>query len=417
MKVGLEAAREISASLGGNIRSILRRLRVHELDLESTPVGKDIGMGWQRYGLLLGVVGLSVVACGPSIPNAMQPVAADRAAGVAIYVGCPDGGGDAAIALRAAIQRTLASLGYRIAAEPAGAEIAVDLRLNVREKQSFWVAYVNGVRKVGYAVRADALTRGDNTILAAVAVEYDLEDGASESQVSAMVGSITHADLVGYVRNRRWRMAAAAQAEAERQRAQEAARARGLQLAEEAAWNTLVVASCTAPTRDDGCDKVKGFLQQFPTGRHAPEAKKVVEDGASALAHLADERDWNAADVSACREPKQAGDCVGVLRYLLSHPRGAHIDESRHAIEAAHSVVEKLRLQEVTAEERRQSQLASSGGRPVGISVPASAPSNCDAQTQAFQFCRSGCEGKSGGDVVEACKDRCRIANPRSACK
>jgi hypothetical protein len=187
-------------------------------------------------------------------------------------------------------------------------DVIAQLDTQLSEKTSLLTVYVNGKPKKHFLVHANLSIQGGKQVLSGGSIEYDADDGPSTDEVTSLVNAIRGDAVTRYVsalRDKRRSNAAAENearddAEAQQEEA-ELAKRRDAAKREEAAWNQIVLSDCTNATRIDGCDSLKGFLAQFPTGRHAHEAKQAVEAGAVIVAKLADDRDWSAVRVFASK--------------------------------------------------------------------------------------------------------------------
>ena len=147
------------------------------------------------------------------------------------------------------------------------------------------------------------------------------------------------------------------------------------------------------PRDEDGCERVKDYLAKYPTGLHAAEARAAVEKGTAAMVTMLDERDWNAANIAACREPKASTDCDAVKKYMNDHPTGAHVAEAREALDATQSKREKLEKKEERELEREAKRIEAEEKK---------------AQLEACKDqCREACVNWRTGGTRAPCFNRC----------
>lgn len=117
--------------------------------------------------------------------------------------------------------------------------------------------------------------------------------------------------------------------------------------------------SCRTPKATGSCDSVRRFLQTFPAGAHAKEAKQVLDGAKAKLTQLEDDDRWSHLDLAACSDKKfdtpeeVVGACVPLWRYLEDFPQGRHADDVRKAFNAG-----EARGQRLASEQRKEQEAA-----------------------------------------------------------
>ncbi len=121
--------------------------------------------------------------------------------------------------------------------------------------------------------------------------------------------------------------------------------------ADRTAWGEANVDACRAPEKSTDCDGIDAYLAAFPQGEHVDEAKQILESVMPTLGPMRDEAAWKAADAPRCRSPKSSGDCDGVQAYVKEYPQGRHADEARRLLRLKRAVLARLAALE---EQRRR---------------------------------------------------------------
>lgn len=116
---------------------------------------------------------------------------------------------------------------------------------------------------------------------------------------------------------------------------------------EEAAWKGVYKEGCANPQSLDACKPVEDFLQRYPGGKHAQEARVLLGEAAPALQRRRDEEAWKGVDPDACAKPKELSSveqaCASVRKYLDEFPAGEHADVARAALKKGEPLVAKQR--------------------------------------------------------------------------
>ena len=95
-------------------------------------------------------------------------------------------------------------------------------------------------------------------------------------------------------------------------------------------WASAGGGACARPTRLDACDKVRAYLARHPSGGHADEARRALSDSEPAFEKLQKDEDaWQRANPDDCRARKTREACVGVGVYVNLFPNGLHAREAK----------------------------------------------------------------------------------------
>jgi len=105
------------------------------------------------------------------------------------------------------------------------------------------------------------------------------------------------------------------------------------------AWNGLDTDLCKTPTDGSACNRVVDFLRQYPHGPHSDEARKLLVGARDKIIALRDDAAWQDVPVKACSAAKRPDDidraCEQVHSYLERFPDGRHADEARKIVKKA----------------------------------------------------------------------------------
>ncbi|MBI4700019.1 MAG: hypothetical protein HY744_02445 [Deltaproteobacteria bacterium] len=146
---------------------------------------------------------------------------------------------------------------------------------------------------------------------------------------------------------------------------------------DDADWAEVSTASCAKASSASDCDSVRAYLDRHAAGRHAVEARRLLDAADRRL----DEADWRRTDRRSCAAPADSSSCDSVRRYLDAHPSGAHAREAQRLVDGADAKIEQ-------AARNKQAGEAAAAQR-----------SACLARAQ--QQCRGRCQGN------QACVQRC----------
>lgn len=124
-------------------------------------------------------------------------------------------------------------------------------------------------------------------------------------------------------------------------------------------WAAAEPERCIAAKTEDACDKVIGYVADFPKGRHREDAGAAYDKGVPAVTAMKERRVFGALDVKACSSSKApSGDkvdeaCAPLKQYMTEFPEGAHAKEVAAAVEAGTKRAEALREAEARNAEQR----------------------------------------------------------------
>jgi len=240
-----------------------------------------------------------------------------------------------------------------VTSDAAEHELTAELQVAVRETSGLLTVYVDGKPKKNHEAEATLKITAAGQVITGERIKYDADDGPSDENIQTLVSALSNAAAQKHVAGVRQQegdtiMRQQAKDEAalrEKKQKEDAEKLEALKQ-DDAAWNQIVPAECTTPTQLTGCESVKGYLAEYPNGRHVAEAKKALNAGTPILAKLTEDRDWSAARVEVCKKPKRSTDCDGVTSYVVSQPVGAHADESLALLTQVEPMLESLRKAE-----------------------------------------------------------------------
>jgi hypothetical protein len=242
-----------------------------------------------------------------------------------------------ATALAASLQTALVAAGYDlVTSEAAPHDLTARLAVSATQEQGFFHVTVNGRRQVTLKVHVALTIVGGAGVVDEVAHDFESSNGeVSDGNVSPLVARLNSSPrLARYASDqanaRRAKVEAeraaavqakdqAAQAEQDRAREQE-----------ETDWVHARPLGCRIPAILGACDAVRLYLAKYPSGTHADEAKKTVDEAAPKLEGLQkDDNVWHTAGADACRAHADPHGCDGIDLYLVKFPAGLHADEAR----------------------------------------------------------------------------------------
>lgn len=315
--------------------------------------------------------------------------------------------------LAGALASALARAGYRVVpSADAEHDLVAELRVALRETKGILQVYVDGRPKKTYLAEATLRVTGGSALLGADDIEYDASDGPSEEQLRQLLATATSPVVQRYltqhrraqkddsVRQKQLEEDAASAKEEEQLAARKEQRKR-----EETTWSQVVLSECSAATQLTGCDQVRQYLADYPTGRHAAEAKRALETGLPLIAKLGDERDWRVGNPEPCRAPKASTDCDGVASYLTAQPAGAHVAEARALLAQAEPKLAAARKAEAQRERDEEAKADREAERATQ-EEKRRAREQCKKETCLGGMCFNVRPG-----AFEICMDRCVKAN------
>ncbi len=116
----------------------------------------------------------------------------------------------------------------------------------------------------------------------------------------------------------------------------------GPTIEDEEAWKLARSERCNAPTRASDCTGVREYLKDFPKGKHAAEAKYMLDALEGRIAGVPDETLWTKSDVAECKLADDIESCDDVGDYLKKLPMGKHAAEARALLDGAKPKLDKL---------------------------------------------------------------------------
>jgi hypothetical protein len=111
---------------------------------------------------------------------------------------------------------------------------------------------------------------------------------------------------------------------------------------EEVAWQLADAPGCTNPASPDACLRLSRFVELYPAGPNAEEARRVLEASAPKISLLRDEAAWRVAYPRLCRPRTVESACEGVGTYLRLFPNGVHAKEARRLFRQYVAALEKF---------------------------------------------------------------------------
>lgn len=118
-------------------------------------------------------------------------------------------------------------------------------------------------------------------------------------------------------------------------------------------WKSLGTATCLKPKKPTDCDDIARYLRYFPEGANASSARKILAAGAGPLALVRDDAHWRSTESVRCAA-LDAASCELVEAYLDAYPSGRHAPEARRLVERNRRRQEALREREAREARRLQ---------------------------------------------------------------
>jgi hypothetical protein len=118
--------------------------------------------------------------------------------------------------------------------------------------------------------------------------------------------------------------------------------ARGRSAQDAVRWPRANVDKCLAGKTGAECAQVQAYLERSPAGRHAVEARALLDVAK-------DEDLWTAAKAEVCRHPKTSQDCDLVQGYVQVSSPGAHASEGQAILAGSRKQIDLLRKSEERA--------------------------------------------------------------------
>ncbi len=229
-------------------------------------------------------------------------------------------------------QMSLARSGFRIAQTSSEAhDVEIQLVISKEVVPSFWRMQVNGREQVKLRVRVVAAVMGlqPSARLDMVQSEFDMTEGEAPPE-----GGLARL-VLGYAKSpnlARWAIARQSTAPAVDPHPT-APTANRPTPADDATWYKLNPVLCKVPQKLDACDPVRAYLVKWPAGAHAAEARATLDAAQPTLEKLQkDDNDWQAVRPDDCRKKKTRDACAGVEVYLNRYPAGLHADDAKRLL-------------------------------------------------------------------------------------
>lgn len=108
-------------------------------------------------------------------------------------------------------------------------------------------------------------------------------------------------------------------------------------------WDAAEARACAEPEAVNACDGVKAYVDDYPKGERASEARKLLEDALPRLAQLRERAAWNLVTPESCRAPVTETGCRTVEGYLAEYASGAHAEEARAVLNGSAKAIAKLK--------------------------------------------------------------------------
>jgi hypothetical protein len=242
------------------------------------------------------------------------------------------------VAIATQLQGALVAAGYDLVdTGSAPHDLTARLGVTATQKQSFFEVTVNGRTRVNLAVHAALTLTGGGGIIDQMSADFDKSSGdpVSDVDVAPLVRQLGRSSRLGaFAANqaRARRAHAKVQEEAAEQAKQQAAEQAETQVRQQddADWVSAKPLGCRMPAALDACDAVRKYLATYPSGVHADEGKKALDEAAPKLETLQrDENTWKRSGADACRAHLDEHACDGIDIYLVKFPSGLHGDEAR----------------------------------------------------------------------------------------
>ena len=199
----------------------------------------------------------------------------------------------------------------------------------------------------------------------------------------------------------RQQRAAAEQADRAKAAADEAAR-KQKHTDDEAAWHAANESTCATAAATNACLELQAWLKANPGSEHAAQAKQTLDAAVPKLSELNAAIAWDKANTQACKAPQKSSDCDGVTAYLEAFPTGAHADDARALRDAAWKKIEGLRRQEeatAVAQRKREEALAEAEAQR---EIQRQKAEEQRQKTEELMACRANCISKDGFCGVHA---------------
>lgn len=120
----------------------------------------------------------------------------------------------------------------------------------------------------------------------------------------------------------------------------------GATIDDEEAWTLAHSERCAEPVRAADCTGVKEYVADFPSGKHAGDAKYMLAALPDRLAKVPEETQWNKLDIAECKLADDVESCSDIADYLKRMPMGKHAAEARALLDTAKPKLDKLQQEQ-----------------------------------------------------------------------
>jgi len=226
-----------------------------------------------------------------------------------------------------ALQSAMSTGGYKVVQNSNEAGLIAKATISATEVPSFiQITNAQGQVQKSYKVKVDltVTSTSDSQLLDQEGTEFESGDGS--------VNDTAVRNTLALITNRGKITAYTAGKEADK-----AAK-------EDDMWAKANVADCTKATSDTACDGVKAYLKAYPDGKYVGEARKAQEEYKLARGAKQEEEMWARANPDDCKKPEEVDDCDGVSKYLEKYPTGEHADDAKAAMDASKQAMKALNL-------------------------------------------------------------------------
>lgn len=121
-------------------------------------------------------------------------------------------------------------------------------------------------------------------------------------------------------------------------------------------WAKANVEDCKKATSDSACDGVKAYVKAYPEGKYVGDARKAEEEYKLAVGAKKEAEAWARANADDCKKPEKVEDCDGVSSYLEKYPTGEHAEEAKSIMDGSKQAMKVLTAKaerEAASEEKK----------------------------------------------------------------
>jgi hypothetical protein len=225
----------------------------------------------------------------------------------------------------------LSKAGYTLVTDDKTAQVQAKVLVGAAEKQAVFQTTINGQRQVTYNVKVDAsfLALGDSSLIDQAVAEFTADAGkVDQPAIETLVAQLGE-------RGKLKRYAARLD-----QNKKDAAQA--LKDEEDKMWKAANVDDCRGATSEKACEGVDAYLAKYPSGAYAADGRKAIEDSKASADKRSEEDLWAKADAEKCKSPTKVEDCQGLQQYLDKYPAGSHADEAKGTLKSVAAKLDAL---------------------------------------------------------------------------